>query len=171
MCGDWVFGLVMCQCSGNKYFFFQWCNFFFVGVDFCDDFGFQFCVIDILFNFIDYFLCQFLYVVGCYMFWEKCVLVIIGIGYYVDFCFVYYIKYKLCIVFYVMVGYFNYIMYVLGYQVVYFLVNECILIKVVVYVVFKVGEINMQMFMGEGVICWIKIYRVFFVNWREERKE
>ena len=151
MRGDRTSGLVMCQRGGNKHLLFQRRNLPFAGADLRDDPGFQLRAIDTLLNFIDHLLRQFLHAAGRHMFREKRVLVITGTGHHVDPGFAHYIEHKLCIAPHVTVGHLNHITHTQCHQVVHLLANERILIKAAVHVVFKAGEINMQMLMGQGV--------------------
>ena len=171
MRGDRASGLVMCQRGGNKHLLFQRRNLPFAGADLRDDPGFQLRAIDTLLNFIDHLLRQFLHAAGRHMFREKRVLVITGTGHHVDPGFAHYIEHKLRIAPHVTVGHLNHITHAPGHQVVHLLANERILIKAAVHVVFKAGEINMQMLMGQGVTRRINTHRVSPANRREERKE
>ena len=171
MRGDGASGLVMRQRGGNKHLLFQRRNLSFAGADLRDDPGFQLRAIDTLFNFIDHLLRQFLHAAGRHMLREKRVLVITGAGHHVDPRLVHYIEHKLCIAPHVTVGHLNHITHTQCHQVVHLLANERILIKAAVHVVFKAGEINMQMLMGEGEARRIKTHRVSPANRREERKE
>ncbi len=79
---------------------------------------------------------------------EKSVLVITGAGHHVDPRLAHYIEHKLRIA--PRNGWSSQSHYARpGHQVVHLLANERILIKAAVHVVFKAGEINMQMLMDK----------------------